>query len=761
MNGPHDDFVDGELGKNVSEMMNLNGATTVPSKHIAQGKIPRQTRTKLEKKNLITAICIVSAIAFVVFLLYIRSSEGKGPSLNESHVQTALEILSSMDQSIDPCDDFYAFTCNGWIKKNPIPVGRASWSINGKIKQNNNLVLKNILEQPMSTFKSKSERNAQNYYQACLDKDEKVQKLGAEPLLKLIRDMGGWNVTSNAINKFNITNWSLDKTLTELKSKYDSNALFSWSIYQDARNSSQNAINIDQWEFGAPNNKQYLTKNSTVLSAYLKFMVKVAVLLGADKKEATRQLQDVIEFETRLAEIITDNADRREFSKLYHSMTLKELQDLAPFINWHLYFQRVFQVINHNITENERVIVYAPKYLEKLSTIIAEYKKTDEGKIVLSNYLIWRLVRYYRQFLSEPFVDAYDILRKELWGINKRNEKWLKCIGMTDASIGFATGAMFVREAFNGDAKSQVEEIVNNVRLEFSKNLKNLEWMDSKTRKLAIEKADAITYQIGYPDYILNPQLLDEQYETLEFDSKNFFQNEINLLVFELKYNLKKLSQKVDKTKFITTPTTVNAYYNMYKNQMVFPAGQLQLPVFDSKNPKSMNFGGVGSIVGHEVTHAFDDQGREFDKHGNLNEWWNNKTLEYFKERTNCFIEQYNQYEMCGKHLNGKRSQGENIADIGGLKTAYNTYIKSNNDLDIYPLPGVNMTNRQLFFFSFAKSWCSVEFDQVNKNLIDSDEHVPKKFRVIGTLSNSKEFSEAFKCRIGSPMNPPKKCDIW
>lgn len=264
---------------------------------------------------------------------------------------------------------------------------------------------------------------------------------------------------------------------------------------------------------------------------------------------------------------------------------------------------------------------------------------------------------------------------------------------------------MFVREAFNGKSKPDAEQMINEIRTAFKKNLKSLNWMDEETRKLADEKADSITDMIGFPNFIMNPSELDKKYEGLSISNSTYFQNNIAINRYNLRKNIEKLDQPVNKTRWGMTPPTVNAYYTPTKNQIVFPAGILQLPFFDIENPKSLNFGGMGVVMGHEITHGFDDQGREYDKFGNLHPWWNNKTIDKFKLRTDCFVKQYSNYTINGRNLNGKQTLGENIADNGGLKAAFHAFLNTNKnkERDQLGLPGLNLTHNQLFFVAFAQ----------------------------------------------------------
>ncbi|XP_055546148.1 endothelin-converting enzyme homolog isoform X1 [Wyeomyia smithii] len=770
----------------------INETSRSPTMHIryhtARGTSLWNARSKLEKVLILLVLLSAVTICVLIGLLATESTrilhvqphvdsnnykDGKPPAglapqtcLNKHCIFAASEILHSIDTTVNPCDDFYGFACNQWIKNNPIPDGKSMWGTFGKLEQQNQLVVKNALERPEAELKSKAEKKAKLYYQSCLDEDETMEKLGAEPLLKLLKSIGGWNVTANA-SGFDVSKWSLQKSLQTLQIKYNMGGLFGWAVGEDDRNSSKHIIQIDQGGLTLPSRDNYLNKtaNAKILNAYLDYMTKVSVLLGAEEAEARRQMSDVVEFETRLANITTPQDMRRDEEEMYHLMTLTTLQEKAPFINWRDHFEEAFRLVKRKITEKEKVVVYAPEYLQKLDTLVQEYHSTDEKKTILNNYLVWQTVRTLTACLSKAFRDAYKGLRKALIGSDGGEEPWRYCVSDTTNVLGFAIGAMFVRDVFHGESKPRAEEMINEVRTAFKDNLKSLVWMDNETRRLAEEKADAISDMIGFPDYILNADELDKKYQDLNIDPKMYFDNNINFNIYSLKKNLEKLDQPVNKTRWGMTPPTVNAYYTPTKNQIVFPAGILQLPFFDMKNPKSLNYGAMGVVMGHELTHAFDDQGREYDKFGNLHQWWNNKTIERFKKQTECFNKQYSTYKVNGKNLNGKQTMGENIADNGGLKAAFHAYIRSEklstSDTDTLPLPGLNMTHRQLFFVSFAQVWCSAVTDETTTLQIEKDPHSPPMYRVIGSLSNLREFADTFKCPLGSRMNPERKCEVW
>nr|XP_014279943.2 endothelin-converting enzyme homolog [Halyomorpha halys] len=731
-----------------------------------------KSRTLLEK----CLILSVATLLLVVFILALAlTATGRHyPSqsifppiipekqvcLTETCVKTAANLISSIDRSVDPCEDFYNFACGNWIKENPIPDGKSMWGTFVKLDQQNQLVVKNALEKPFNELKSKSEKKAKLYYMSCMDANETIEALGARPMLDLLKEVGGWSIAG----PFNIENWNLQQSLQILQNKYNMGGLFSWAVQEDDRNSSIHIIQVDQAGLTLPTRDTYLNKtaNEKILHAYLDYMTDIGVLLGGERNRTRGLMQAVIDFETRIAEITIPAEERRDEEKMYNLMAVAELQEIAPFISWIDYFSDALRIVQKKITDKEKIVVYAPKYLANLTTVIEQYKNTTEGKITLNNYLIWQMVRSLTGCLSRPFRDAYKGLRKALVGTEGGEESWRYCVTDTNNVLGFAVGAVYVREAFQGKSKIMAEQMINRVRTAFKENLKELTWMDEETRLLAESKADAISDMIGFPDYILDPKRLDEKYGDLDVSEDLYFQNNINANKYNLKQNLRKLGQPVNRTRWNMTPPTVNAYYTPNRNQIAFPAGILQAPFYDINHQQALNFGAMGVVMGHELTHAFDDQGREYDKFGNMHQWWNNKTIERFKKQTECVVKQYSSYEINTKHLNGKQTLGENIADNGGLKAAYRAYLDwVDKNKEEIPLPALNLTHKQLFFLSFAQVWCSASTDEATNLQVEKDTHATPKYRVIGSLSNLPEFAENFNCPLGSKMNPKDKCVVW
>uniref|UniRef100_A0A8C2BM86 endothelin-converting enzyme 1 n=1 Tax=Cyprinus carpio TaxID=7962 RepID=A0A8C2BM86_CYPCA len=665
--------------------------------------------------------------------------------LTEACVTVASKIVEALDRSADPCQDFYQYACGGWVRKNPLPDGRSRWSTFNSIWDQNQAVLKHLLENGTFNSSSEAEKKTQSYYLSCLN-EQRIEELGAQPLIDLIAKIGGWNITES---------WDKDNFLDVLKivsGPYRAQPFFTVGVSVDPKNSNSNVIQVDQSGLFLPSRDYYLNKtNEKVLKAYLDYMVELGLLLGGDKNSTRVQMQQILDFETALANI-TSYCKLQSYTVIYKAtFTINKV--LSPAVEWLDYLNFVLSPLELNDTEP--VVVYAKEYLQQVSDLI---NKTDHS--LLNNYMIWNLVQKGASSLDQRFENAQDKLLESLYGTKKScTPRWQTCIGNTDDTLGFALGALFVKATFDKQSKEIAEGMINEIRTAFKDALDDLNWMDEQTRQAAKDKADAIYDMIGFPDFILDSKELDDVYDGVK---DNFFQNMINFYNFSARVMADQLRKPPNRDQWSMTPPTVNAYYMPTKNGIVFPAGILQAPFYAQNHPKALNFGGIGVVMGHELTHAFDDQGREYDKDGNLRPWWQNSSVDAFKNRTECMIDQYTQYTINGEHINGKQTLGENIADNGGLKAAYHAYrswVQKNGEEK--RLPAVNLTNDQLFFVGFAQVWCSVRTPESAHEGLMTDPHSPPKYRVIGTLSNSPDFTEHFQCPLGSPMNSGHRCEVW
>ncbi|XP_008941864.1 PREDICTED: endothelin-converting enzyme 2, partial [Merops nubicus] len=517
--------------------------------------------------------------------------------LTDACVRVASKILEALDTETDPCQDFYQYSCGGWIKRNPLPNGRSKWSTFNSIWDQNQAIMKHLLENATFNSSSEAERKTQRYYLSCL-KEQRIEELGSQPLVELIDKIGGWNVTG----PWNQT--SFMEVLKMVSGTYRATPFFTVYVGADSKSSNSNVIQVDQSGLFLPSRDYYLNKtaNERVLAAYLDYMVELGTLLGGAPEPTRLQMQEVLDFETQLANITVPQAERRDDEKIYHKMNIAELQALAPAIDWLDYLSYALAPLE--LADTEPVVVYGDTYLQQVSDLI---NGTDRS--VLNNYLIWNLVQKTASSLDQRFETAQERLLETLYGTKKScTPRWQTCISNTDDTLGFALGSLFVKATFDRDSKAIAEEMISEIRAAFEVSLDQLDWMDEKTRQAAKEKADAIYDMIGFPDFILDNKELDDVYDGYEVSEDSFFQNMLNFYNFSAKVMADQLRKPPNRDQWSMTPQTVNAYYLPTKNGIVFPAGILQAPFYAHNHPKALNFGGIGVVMGHELTHAFDDQ---------------------------------------------------------------------------------------------------------------------------------------------------------
>ncbi|XP_037790089.1 endothelin-converting enzyme homolog [Penaeus monodon] len=740
-----------------------------------------KSRTALEKALLVGWLLLLLVVTVLVAVLHtqskslssfnlpphtiIQGSPDDALCLSPHCVMLAGSVLSNMDPETDPCEDFYQYACGGWVAKNSIPEGKPVWGTLSKLGSDNQMILRNVLESK-EPVNSKPEEKARVFYQSCMDVNKTIEKLGATPLLKIIEHFGGWSIYGN----WSAENYDFFEDLVVSKIEYGSGALFSWGVAENDKNSSSHILQFDQGGLTLAARNSYLNESEKeVLDAYEQYIVKVGILLGGDEEATKAAAAGILHIEQKLAAITTPDEERRDDDKMYHLMMIEDLNKLSKAIDWGKFINKAFSKIEKKLDSKEHIVVYAKEFLSNLTVIIKNITETEQGKTNLHNYMVWQVAKNFVGYLSQDFREAVKDLEKAQMGVTGTEELWRECVVATDAAIGPALGAMYVRKAFQGSSKAMAEDMIQRIRKTFKESLQSLKWMDEETKTAAIEKVDAITEMIGYPEYILNPTELEDKYENLKIMENDFFQNNVRVNNFNIRENLKRLFKPVNKTRWDMSPPTVNAYYSPTRNDIVFPAGILQAPIFDHNNSKSLNYGAVGVVMGHELAHAFDDQGRKYDKNGNLDKWWHEETTKKFENLTHCMVNQYSQYELRGEHLNGKLDTRttsyhirENIADNAGLKASYHAYqqwVEENGSEA--PLPGIHLTHNQLFFLGFAQVWCSAITKEAAHLEIMKDSHVPGEFRVYGSLSNSPDFAEVFKCKENAKMNPKKKCSIW
>ncbi|XP_075999480.1 endothelin-converting enzyme-like 1 [Genypterus blacodes] len=723
-------------------------------------------------------ICLLSALVFaagmcvilgsMLALKYISLEAQQDPQCRQdcqrkrSLLRAARFVQANIDPTIQPCQDFYTFACGGWLRRHGIPEDKLSYGIITAIGEHNEEKLQRLLMEPIRRRGPDSaERKVKEFYRSCVNIQE-IDKLGSGPMTEVIDSCGGWDLVGAPPGA---AGWEREGALqrpdfTELlyrtQGVYSTAVFFSLTVNVDDKNSSRNAIRIDQEGLTLPERSLYLGQDEDsvkILVAYKALMERLLSMLGA--QNATQNSKEIIELETRLANITVSEYDdqRKDISSMYNRITLKQLQRIAPSLHWKRLLDRIF---HENLSEEEEIVVLATDYIQKVSDII---KATS--KRVLHNYMLWRIVAALSEHLSTAFRSTIHEFSREIDGTEQQLELGRLCLTQANKHFGMALGALFVQQHFSSQSKTKVQELVEDIKHSLDLRLQELDWMDETTKEAARAKLKHMMVMTGYPDFLLKPELIDQEYG-FDVDEKTYFKNILNSINFNIKLSVKKIHEEVDKTAWLLPPQALNAYYLPNKNQMVFPAGILQPTLYNPEFPQSLNYGGIGAIIGHELTHGYDDWGGQYDRHGNLKQWWTEDSYRKFQTKAECIVKLYDNFTVYNQKVNGRLTLGENIADMGGLKLSYFAYQKWVREHGPErPLPGLKYTHEQLLFIAFAQNWCMKRRSQSIYLQLLTDKHAPEHYRVIGSVSQFDEFARVFHCPKGSPMHPVDKCSVW
>jgi len=681
--------------------------------------------------------------SLIIFIISIIAALGLRAEPQPQVAQNSPPIdPKNMDTSVKPGDDFFRYANGAWIKRTEIPPEYSRWGAFNELIERNNDALHTIAEKasktPVDPKLSPETQKVGDYYASGMD-EKMIEAMRTKPL-------------QDEFNKIEMIKDRQD-VLAEIAHLHaiGVNTLFEFGAGQDAKDSTRDIAQAVQGGLGMPD-RDYYTKQDAEMKEtrekYVAHVTKMLTLLGEPAEKASDEAKKILALETKLAEASRTRVQLRDPIKNYNKMGTHQLQDLTPDWNWSDYFKTI------NLVDPGEINVHQPEFFKAANDLFRSVS-LDDWKA----YLRWHLVDATAPYLSKDFVDEnFDFKERVLRGTQQIKPRWKRVVLSEDGEIGEALGKLYVGFYFPPEAKARALELVNNLKEALADRIKTLEWMDEATKQEALKKLAAFTVKIGYPDKWLD-------YSLLQIDRGPFVLNTLRAEKFEADRDVNKIGKPVDRTDWGMTPPTVNAYYNSNMNEIVFPAGILQPPFFYPDADEAVNYGGIGAVIGHEMTHGFDDQGRQFDARGNLRDWWTPKSAEEFKKRSGAIVQQYNEYEpLPGLHVNGELTQGENIADIGGIKLAYAALQKA---LDKHPeernkkIDG--FTPEQRFFLSFAAIWRSKIRDEDQKLRVKTDPHSPAQFRVNGPLSDLPEFQKAFNISDGSPMVRPadKRVNIW
>jgi putative endopeptidase len=643
--------------------------------------------------------------------------------------------INAIDRAADPCIDFYQYACGTWIKNNPIPNDQSRWGRFSELAERNREVLREILEEAAKPDPKRDQvtREIGDFYAACMD-EKTIEAHGLDPLkpqldrIRSLKDKA-----------------ELAELVAHLQ-KEGMGSLFEFGSGQDFKDSTQVIAQLDQGGIGLPDRDFYFredAKSAELRQQYVAHVQRMFELMG-DKPEAAKANADtVMRIETALAKGSLDNVSRRDPEKVYHRLTKPELAALAPNFHWNDYFVAMsgptFVTVN----------VAWPDFFKALNAEL-QTASLDDWK----TYLTWHLLHARATMLPSKFLqENFDFFGKTLTGAKEMRPRWKRCVDYTDAALGEALGQKFVERTFGKEGKARTLAMVDRLEKALGEDIQALPWMTAATKTKAAAKLAAIRNKIGYADHW-------RDYSSVTIKRDDALGNIARADRFEFQRQLNKIGKPVDRGDWDMTPPTVNAYYDPLMNDINFPAGILQPPFFDNDMDDAVNFGGIGMVIGHELTHGFDDQGSQFDAEGNLKDWWTPEDKKAFDEREACIAEEYSRFSVApGINVNGKLTLGENTADNGGIRIAI---MALETALANRMRPEIGgYTPEQRFFLAFGQIWCSNDRPEAERLQVQTDPHSPPRFRVNGVVQNSPEFQKAFSCKVGQPMAPPNACRVW
>ncbi|KAL2834972.1 hypothetical protein BDW59DRAFT_1858 [Aspergillus cavernicola] len=671
-------------------------------------------------------------------------------------VNAASEILRNLDPdyaNIDPCTDFDQYVCGGWREQHDMRPDQGDIFAGTFMQEASQSRLRHLLESPRPSNPADLNifEKLKAGYKACVD-EETVSKRGTQPLDKMLEDFEKiYSLDATEGAEAGLT----DAVLYLLKSGIPT--LVSPFVSPDDRDPDTVVIfvNPPRW-IGLPAREYY--NDTETVSSYTTMAEKV---LGGfiGNKQTTQRVRDVVTFESKLADVTPDTETQEDVTRYYNPRSIEETKSLLPQV----LLSDIISGLAPSEYEADRLIVGSPSYMKSLSKILNETPRE-----IVQLFFKWKLVQVYAEHIESAKIQPLREFNNVLAGKDPqaKKDRWRKCIATLDGDLGWILSRFYVLNAFPEESKKLGDQVVSDIKDRFVYTLDQTSWMSPEVRKLGIQKVGNIVQKIGYPTKspdVMDPADVEKYYQSLSVENDTFFENGVAVAEFDIENSWSKLGKPTDRNEWDMTAPTVNAYYNPPGNEIVFPAGIMQPPVFyGPAAPLYLAYGAFGAVSGHELSHAFDSTGRHYDETGNYTDWWDEKTVESFQERAQCFVDQYSEFTVPGKnleplHVNGRLTLGENIADAGGLAAAYHAWKKRDEAHPDLHLPGLSaFSKEQVFFVSYANWWCSKTTPEAAQQAIYNDPHAPKPARIIGTMANSLEFQEAFDCPSKKPV-----CKLW
>lgn len=681
------------------------------------------------------ALRILGAVVSIAFMAACSSG---GEKAKEEKVE-ALNF-ANMDSTANSTENFFQFVNGGWLNRTAIPGDQGSWGSFNELRESTNKTVLTVLDSATKSGKyaeGTDQRKAADFYAIGMD-SMLAENVGTKPLAPYMKQIESIATTQD-----------LQAYLAMQEKFLGGGAFFDFDVDPDLKNSKLMAVYFSQGGLGLPD-RDYYTKtdkrSKEIREKYVQHISRMLTFEGMSPASSMEQAKRIMALETKLAEASMTNVEQRNVVALYNKMPLKELGKLTPAIDWPQYLKDL------GIHELDSVIVTQPKFMKAFQTIVKTVPVSQ-----WKEYLRWKLIDHTASYLNHAIVKAdFDFHSKELRGIEEMKSRWKRVLAVTNGSLGEAIGKLYVDETFPPEAKQKALEMVDNIKLAFADRIDALDWMSDSTKAKAKEKLHTMVVKIGYPDEW-------REYRTMEVDTTSYIQNVIHANAFSFAYQVAKLGKPVDRKEWGMSPQTINAYFNPQFNEIVFPAAILQPPFYNYKADAAVNYGGIGAVIGHEISHCFDDQGSRFDAEGNMKNWWTDEDDKNFKARTGKLVDQYKEYEpLDSVHVNGELTLGENIGDLGGIHAAYDGLQKY---LAEHGNPGLidGLTPDQRFFMSWATIWRVKYKDEALRTQVLTDTHSPGMYRANGPLKNMESFHKAFHVKPGDAMfsNDTTRVKIW
>ncbi|KAL7669670.1 hypothetical protein ACOME3_010316 [Neoechinorhynchus agilis] len=726
----------------------------------ANQKAIEDRTSNLGKRSIIVTAAIIVIIIATVSAIQVYKQYQKRSCQSPACLDLSRHLQYLLNDTMHPCEDFYEYVCHNWIRDNPVPPGRPTWGILSQMRMNNLNAIFQSLNSNEKNF-TQTERAASTYFHSCM-KDADNQPRGLRSFYKRFEKCTGFSFKDWITRSRKFLNTRLRDVSDEIMIQCGYQLIFGIFVHPDDLNSTNMAVYVERPVLLFGVKEFYQSQFLALQKVYIDVIQRVIdFMFPFDNHNVTRIIKAVIDFDKKIADAYSSLSESRELRYLKKIQIGNLTENTSSFMDFQGFVNAYISPSNRSMNSDDFVSVTHEKSLLKIIKVFSDQAKTDSGKRLLIDYMCLKLLAANIDFMPDNIQKAILPFRNSTLGLSKYPDRWETCVLLTRQAVPHGTASLFIRNNFNPDIRTKLNDIYILLKSEFEERIRSRSWLDNKTMEHALAKLHNMKAWFGYPDLLLNKTVIDAKYDNLEFSDDDFFENFLLVKRKTLAEKGKTFGMPKDQNDYGADVDEENASYDNSMNKIRVYAGILMPPGFEIHWPPAMIYGSIGYVIAHELIHGFDDQGRMFDGQGNQHNWWNNYAEKQFHVLSKCFVDQYSEFKVGNMTLNGELTLGENIADNGGLRLAYNAY-KSRAITSKYPetLPNINLTPDQLFFISFALYWCESSTPRATEYYLLRDFHALPRFRVQGTIRNMPEFSKVFNCPANEVSNE-MRCELW